>query len=65
MNDGKMKERFKFEKIYNGTISEQKKISERFQYNMKQRSKITNEPCDPDNGDLLSSVVLECIAMDK
>ena len=48
-----------FKKIYNGTITEQKKISKRFQLNMEQRSKIINEPCDPSNGDLLSSVVVE------
>ena len=54
-----------FEQIFHGTIREQKKIALRIQYNMEQRTKLMNQPCDPNIGDPLSSVTIECIVMDK
>jgi len=54
-----------FEQIFHGKVREQKKIALRIQYNMEQRSKLMNQPCDPKIGDPLSSVAIECIVMDK
>ena len=54
-----------FEQIFHGTIREQKKIALRIQYNMEQRTKLMNQPCDPNIGDQLSSVTIECIVMEK
>ena len=54
-----------FERIYYGTIREQKLIAKRIQHNMEQRTKFINQPRDPKIGDPLSSVAIECIVMDK
>ena len=56
------KEKFEvqFEKIYNGTIEEQKKIAKRMENNLNQRWKLMNQPCDPCIGDPLHSVTMEC-----
>ena len=54
-----------FERIYYGTIREQKLIAKRIQHNMEQRTKFINQPRDPKIGDPLSSVTIECIVMDN
>ena len=48
-----------FNKIYNGTIKEQKKIAMRIEQNLKQRLILMNQPCDPCIGDPLPSVLME------
>ena len=44
-SDGKIEEKLKFEKIYNGTIQEQMKIFKQFEENMKKREEFRN--CSP------------------